>query len=65
MPSITIIERYHEREQQLKITLWVVQVPILLMLAFYIFMVSQLIVENEKNEIAVLRSRVPADCRYL
>ena len=27
------------------------------MLAFYIFMVSQLIVENEKNEIAVLRSR--------
>lgn len=57
MPSITIIERYHEREQQLKITLWVVQVPILLMLAFYIFMVSQLIVENEKNEIAVLRSR--------
>ena len=57
MPSITIIERYHEREQQLKITLWVVQVPILLMLALYIFMVSQLIVENEKNEIAVLRSR--------
>ena len=57
MPAIPIIEQYHEREQQLKITLWVVQVPILLMLAFYIFMVSQLIVENEKNEIAVLKSR--------
>ncbi len=57
MPAIPILEQYYEREKQLKITLWVIQVPILLMLAFYIFMVAQLIVENEKNEIAVLRSR--------
>ena len=33
------------------------QVPILLMLAFYLFMVAQLTIENEKNEIAVMKSR--------
>ena len=57
MPAISILEQYYEREKQLKTTLWVVQVPIMLMLIFYVFMVSQLIVEHEKNEIAVLKSR--------
>jgi putative ABC transport system permease protein len=57
MPAVPILEQYYQREKQLKTTLWVTQVPILLMLAFYIFMVSQLIVEHERNEIAVLRSR--------
>ncbi len=56
-PALRILDKYLVREQQLKLTLWVLQVPILLMLAFYIFMVTQLIVENDKNEIAVLRSR--------
>ncbi len=56
-PAISILEKYNERETRLKLTLWVLQVPILLMLAFYLFMVSQLIVEYEKNEIAVLKSR--------
>jgi putative ABC transport system permease protein len=57
MPAIEIIEKYNEREKQLRIMLWVLIVPILLMLAFYIFMVSQLIIDHEKNEIAVLKSR--------
>ena len=57
MPAIPIMEQYYEKEKQLTITLWVVQVPILLMLVFYVFMVSQLIVDHEKNEIAVLKSR--------
>lgn len=57
MPAIGIIETYNEREKQLRIMLWVLLVPILLMLAFYIFMVSQLIIDHEKNEIAVLKSR--------
>lgn len=51
------ISSYTTREVQLKLTLWVLQVPILLMLAFYIFMVSQLIIEYEKNTIAVMKSR--------
>ncbi len=56
-PSKPILEQYAARSDQLRVTLWVLQVPILMMLAFYIFMVSQLIIENDRNEIAVLRSR--------
>ena len=56
-PAISILQHYNQREARLTLTLWVLQVPILLMLAFYLFMVSQLIIEHEKNEIAVLKSR--------
>lgn len=37
--------------------LWILQIPTIVMLAFYLFMVSQLNVEQEKNEIAVFKSR--------
>lgn len=57
LPMIPILEEYLAREQKLSTTLWVLQVPILLMLAFYMFMVAQLIVKNEENEIAVVKSR--------
>jgi putative ABC transport system permease protein len=56
-PAQKILKQYSTRSEQLKLTLWVLQVPILLMLAFYIFMVSRLVIENDRNEIAVLRSR--------
>jgi len=57
LPIIPILEEYQKREKQLSLTLWVLQVPILLMLAFYMFMVAQLIVKSEENEIAVVKSR--------
>jgi putative ABC transport system permease protein len=57
LPLIPILEEYQKREKILSMTLWVLQVPILLMLAFYMFMVAQLIVKNEENEIAVVKSR--------
>jgi len=57
MTAIPILQKYSERKKQLTVTLWVLVVPILLMLCFYIFMVSQLIIENDANEIAVLQSR--------
>ncbi len=56
-PSQKILKQYSTRSEQLRLTLWVLQVPILLMLAFYIFMVSRLVIENDRNEIAVLKSR--------
>ncbi|MDE6579697.1 MAG: FtsX-like permease family protein, partial [Ruminiclostridium sp.] len=34
-----------------------IQIPTMIMLAFYLFMVSQLNIEREKNEISVLKSR--------
>lgn len=55
--ALEVLDEYAVRESQLRVTLWVLQAPILILLAFYMFMVSQLIVENDKNEIAVLKSR--------
>ncbi|MBR6789390.1 MAG: ABC transporter permease [Oscillospiraceae bacterium] len=54
---VKVLEKYSARQEELIATLWVIEVPILLMLLLYIFMVSRLILDHEKNEIAVLRSR--------
>ena len=56
-PSEHILKNYQLREKQLLTTLWILQVPIILMLMFYLFMMSQLVIGNDRNEIAVLRSR--------
>ena len=56
-PAQSILDQYAARKTQLMLILWVLQIPLLLMLAFYIFMVSQLIIENDGNEIAVIKSR--------
>ena len=57
MPAINILKKYDARAVQLKNMLWVLTVPVLIMLIFYIFMVSQLIVKHDENSIAVLKSR--------
>jgi putative ABC transport system permease protein len=56
-PSLEILRAYEKREKSLGIMLMVLQTPILIMILFYIFMIAQLIVEKESNEIAVLKSR--------
>jgi putative ABC transport system permease protein len=55
--ALNTISVYLERAEQLRTLMWALNVPILLMLAFYMFMVSNLIAGRQKNEIAVLRSR--------
>jgi putative ABC transport system permease protein len=57
LPMLEILRDYAERERKVVSVLWFLQVPVLLMLAFYVYMVSQLIVDAERNEIAVLKSR--------
>lgn len=57
MPAVETLKAYQNEEKDLKKTLWVFQVPILVLLAFYMWMVSQLIIDNDKNEIALLKSR--------
>lgn len=52
-----ILAEYSVRAGNLKSMLWILQIPTIVMLAFYLFMVSQLNVEQEKNEIAVFKSR--------
>lgn len=57
MPANDILTEYAQRSSQLTLLLWLLQIPCILMIIFYLFMVSQLNVEQEKNEIAVFKSR--------
>ena len=57
LPVLRILEDYMVRQRALTMTLWVLQVPLLLMLAFYLFMVSQILIDHERNEIALMKSR--------
>ncbi|CAM4325804.1 FtsX-like permease family protein [Paenibacillus alkaliterrae] len=56
-PALETIAKYLERADQLRTLMWSLNVPVLIMLGFYMFMVSNLIADRQKNEIAVLRSR--------
>lgn len=57
MPALNIMERYERQKSQLIILLLTLYVPVTIMLIFYLFMVSNLTVARQENEIAVLRSR--------
>ncbi|MBT3275505.1 MAG: FtsX-like permease family protein [Spirochaetales bacterium] len=56
-PVLPIFEEYEKRAQTLNMMLLFLQTPVLLMLVFFIYMVSQLVINNERNEMAVLKSR--------
>lgn len=56
-PALGVISKYMDRQEQLRLMLWSLNVPVMIMLAFYLFMVANLIVDRQKTEIAVLRSR--------
>ena len=51
------INLYFARADRLAVTLWVLQVPIYILLAFYIYMVSRQILQLEQNLISVIKSR--------
>ncbi|MBR1723559.1 MAG: ABC transporter permease, partial [Ruminococcus sp.] len=57
LPASNILSDYSDRASQLRQTLWLLEIPVMLMILVYLFMVSQLNVEQEKNEIAVFKSR--------
>lgn len=65
VPAIGIFEEYADRSETLQLLLWLVQIPVMLMIVFYLFMVSQLNVEQEKNEIAVFKSRGASSAQIL
>lgn len=52
-----IIAEYIEAKKTVDITLWVLELPIIGMVLTYIYMVASQIVESEKNEIAMIKSR--------
>ncbi len=56
-PLNKTVTNYADKGWQLELTMWVFNAPIVIMLAYYLFMVSKLIIEEDKNEISSLRSR--------
>lgn len=51
------INQYIQDKKTVDITLWVLEMPILGMVLTYIYMVSCQIIDTEKNEIAMIKSR--------
>ena len=51
------LESYLKTEKQARVTLLVLQAPIFVLLAAFIFMVARQMLEMEQNEIAVIKSR--------
>ncbi|MFO7637116.1 MAG: FtsX-like permease family protein [Clostridia bacterium] len=52
-----MLEEYAARSNQLSVMLILLIIPVLVMIGFYISMIAQLIMDQEKNEIAMLESR--------
>lgn len=52
-----ILFDYGVQAKKLNVTLWVLQVPIFILLAAFIFMVSRQMLEMEQSEIAIFKSR--------
>jgi len=55
--AIETLKNYDLKKQKLYILLWSLYVPMLVLLGFYLFMVEHLMINRQKNEISVLRSR--------
>lgn len=52
-----IVTKHISTARKVEVTLWVLQTPVYLLLAAFIFMVSGQILKTEESEIAVLKSR--------
>lgn len=52
-----MLEQYNSEKKTVNVILWVLELPILGMVLAFIYMVSKQIVETEKSEIAMLKSR--------
>ncbi|GGF97590.1 ABC transporter permease [Paenibacillus abyssi] len=57
IPSLATVETYKEKKEKLDVMLLSLYSPVMLMLAFYLYMSANLIIERQKTDISVLRSR--------
>ncbi|MCQ2421701.1 MAG: FtsX-like permease family protein [Lachnospiraceae bacterium] len=53
----SIFENYLKNSGRVVTTMWILQVPILVLLAVFIFMVSNQVISIEQSEISILKSR--------
>ncbi len=56
-PYLKILETYFNKHARISATLTILQVPVLIMLAAFLLMISGQMYEMEKNEISVIKSR--------
>jgi len=56
-PAVKILTYYTDQEKKLGILLWSLNVPLFILVAFYLYMVSGMIADRQKAELAVLWSR--------
>lgn len=54
---IELLKAYRTEEKQVTVTLSILQVPVIVLLCAFIFMISRQMLEMEENEIALLKSR--------
>lgn len=55
--SSQLINRYLKKTATMQMSLWVLNVPVIAMLAFYMIMVTTMIIEEDRNEISTFKSR--------
>ncbi|MBD7969514.1 ABC transporter permease [Paenibacillus gallinarum] len=57
IPATETVASYQGKQKRLDLMMLSLYVPVMMMLAFYIYMSANLIIDRQKTEIAVLRSR--------
>ncbi len=57
VPALQTIASYEGKREKLDLMMLSLYSPVMMMLAFYLYMAANLIIERQKTEIAVLRSR--------
>lgn len=57
MPVLDILGNFNDKKQQITNMMWSLNVPVIIILCLYMFMISGLTIEREKNEISLLSSR--------
>ena len=57
MPVLSKASTFYAKEKALKTTLWMLNIPVLLMLLLYMAMVSGMVVDHDEAEISMLSSR--------
>lgn len=55
--GVYLINSYIKKTASMEMSLWVLNVPVIAMLAFYMIMVTTMIIEEDKNEISTFKSR--------
>ncbi|MBP5313275.1 MAG: FtsX-like permease family protein [Clostridia bacterium] len=55
--SLRLIRSYISRTAEMQMSLWILNVPVIAMLAFYMIMVTRMIIEEDRNEISTFKSR--------